>query len=111
MSRTERIAIWLVQPARRAYVAVIFLMLIVAATLGFWRVSVVTDQVNANQQANTEALCALRADLQARVNSSTDFLAKHPHGVSGISAATIQASIDNELRTIHALSPLVCPAK
>jgi hypothetical protein len=60
------------------------------------------------QRANTAALCALRGDLEARVQSSNDFLLKHPRGIPGITAATIRSTIVNEQRTITALSPIRC---
>lgn len=55
-----------------------------------------------------DALCTFRADLNARVASSRDFLKDHPEGFAGIPAATIRASIDQQSRTINALSSLDC---
>jgi hypothetical protein len=54
------------------------------------------------------SLCVLRTDLEARVKSSEDFLAKHPHGAFGIPARTIQDGIANQQRTIRALKGLDC---
>lgn len=64
----------------------------------------------ANSQA-TEArgsLCALRGDVERRVQSGTDFLREHPAGIPGISAATIKTNIANQQSTIRALSRLDC---
>lgn len=57
----------------------------------------------------TSALCALRGDLQTRINTSERFLADHPQGIPGISAASIRSSINGQRHTIAALSPLNCP--
>jgi hypothetical protein len=54
------------------------------------------------------ALCSLRGDLQDRVTQSETFLAKHPNGFAGISAATIRSSLDGQRRTIRALHILYC---
>lgn len=62
----------------------------------------------ANRQS-TEALCALRGDLERRVSTSEEFLREHPNGIAGISARDIQDGIDNQQRTITALSGLSCP--
>lgn len=61
-----------------------------------------------NSNDNTDALCALRADLENRVVSSQQFLLEHPTGVGGITPAAIQTGIQNSQRTIKALSNLVC---
>lgn len=64
------------------------------------------------QEAKTHtALCTLQADLAQRVQSSNDFLATHPHGIPGVSAASIRASITGQERTIKALEPLQCSVK
>lgn len=58
---------------------------------------------------STVALCALRADLQARVRTATQFLAEHPDGAPGIPARTIRDGIANQQRTISALRVVKCP--
>lgn len=64
------------------------------------------------QQARTnKALCTLQADLVQRVQSETDFITKHPHGIPGVSVASIRASITGQERTIQALAPLQCTVK
>lgn len=55
-----------------------------------------------------DSLCTLRGDLVQRVDDSRAFLASHPHGIPGVSAASIQVGIDNQQRTIDALSGLHC---
>jgi len=67
----------------------------------------VQGQERANQ--TTDALCALRHDLQVRIDGSREFLADHPHGIPGVSAKTIRDGIDNQRRTIVALSGIDCP--
>lgn len=55
-----------------------------------------------------QALCILRADLEARVATSQQFLADHPNGIPGISTSDLQQSIDNQTRTVLALQLLEC---
>jgi hypothetical protein len=54
------------------------------------------------------ALCALRDDLHQRIVGAEDFLRKHPGGIPGIPAKTIQATVDGQRRTIAALGGLRC---
>lgn len=65
-------------------------------------------QARSTADTNTRALCALRHDLEQRVDSSAAFLRTHPNGVPGISARVIQDGISNQERTIKALSVLSC---
>lgn len=61
------------------------------------------------EEARTStALCTLRADLKQRVKSSEKFLADHPHGIPGITAGTIRASLNGQQRTVKALAGLQC---
>lgn len=80
---------------------------VVMALLGFFVWDVAHD---AKVQASTtnSSLCVLRADLEQRVESARDFIEKHPQGFEGVSVEDIQVSIDNQVRTINALSPLDC---
>ena len=59
-----------------------------------------------------DALCTLRADLEERVVRSRDYLDDLDLGrrepIPGISRADIVQSIENQDRTIRALSPLDC---
>ena len=54
------------------------------------------------------ALCTFRHDLEERVQGSREFLRTHPHGFLGISPAAIRLGINNQQRTIDALSDLKC---
>jgi hypothetical protein len=67
--------------------------------------------VNASSDAahNTHALCALRHDLEARVTAGEALLRKHPRGIAGIPAPTLQTTLKGQRRTIDALSNLTCP--
>lgn len=58
--------------------------------------------------ATSHALCALRTDLQTRVQSSRDFLRSNPNGIPGIPVSVIQDSIVNQESSIRALSSLSC---
>lgn len=55
------------------------------------------------------ALCSLREDVQARIDQSEDYLAKHPHGAPGIPAGAIRQGLVNSRRTATALAGLDCP--
>lgn len=55
-----------------------------------------------------QALCVLRDDLQIRVDAAVQFLKDNPDGIPGIPPQQIQDSIDNQQRTILALSLLHC---
>jgi hypothetical protein len=57
---------------------------------------------------STRALCALRTDLERRVESSRTFLVEHPAGIPGIPVKTIQDGIRNQQRTIRALGGISC---
>jgi nitrate reductase alpha subunit len=72
---------------------------------GTWALLRRTDR-SATQ--NGAALCALRRDLEGRVTDSRRFLSTHPHGIPGIPAAQIRASITNSGRTIRALRVIDC---
>lgn len=61
-----------------------------------------------NQSVTEDALCALRADLERRVEGSEKFLKEHPNGIKGISRATILTGIKNQEATIKALNSLSC---
>lgn len=66
------------------------------------------ERQSAESTRTANALCTLRGDLQQRVDSSKDFLAKHPAGIPGVPSQTILDSIANQQRTIDALSGLAC---
>lgn len=66
-------------------------------------------QGQARSGQTTEALCALRSDLQARVEGSRRFLRDHPDGFLGVSAKEIRDAAANQQRTIAALSGIDCP--
>lgn len=65
-------------------------------------------RIATNASQATTALCALRTDVQLRVQQSADFLKRNPHGIPGISAAQIASTIDSQTRTIKALAVLDC---
>jgi hypothetical protein len=57
-----------------------------------------------------DAICALKADLDRRIQASLDFLVTHPNGIQGITAATIRQGIANQQLTIDALQEVKCSA-
>lgn len=55
-------------------------------------------------------LCTFRGELVNTNQQSRDFLRTHPHGIAGVTAASIQVGIDNRQRTIDSLGSLHCPS-
>jgi hypothetical protein len=80
----------------------------VVAANAFYILPRLTRQADENTRASV-ALCALRVDLQRRVAAAKNFLAEHPNGIPGIPARTFRDGIDNQQRTISALTVLRCP--
>lgn len=62
----------------------------------------------ANQ--NREAACALRQDVQVRVDEGKQFLIDHPRGLPklGFSRADLEQNLENQERTVDALGGLIC---
>lgn len=89
---------------------VIALIMLVVATIAGFVVYAVIAQTHAQHQTDdiNAALCTFTQDLQTRVDDSKQFLVDHPDGIQGISAASIQQSIDNQERTLDSLSKLDC---
>jgi hypothetical protein len=54
------------------------------------------------------ALCALRADIDARIEQSQQFLDANPQGTPGIPVSLIRTGLANSKRTRTALSVLDC---
>lgn len=73
---------------------------------GFYKIV----QLSQDGKQAHDAICVLKGDLSQRIDSSRDFLAKHPKGILGIPAVTIRQSIANQQRTLEALSPVKCSA-
>ncbi len=55
-------------------------------------------------------VCNLRGDLEKRVETSEDFLVKHPETIRqlGFTKAQVQKEIDNQRRTLDALEVVNC---
>lgn len=83
--------------------ALLSVLVVVFLAVGAWSV-VLTSR---GDQAN-HALCALRGDLERRIEQSRGFLVEHPEGVAGVSAKVIQDGINNQSRTVKALGGLSC---
>jgi hypothetical protein len=67
------------------------------------------ERIAENSQTRV-ALCALRADLDKRIESSETFLAEHPQGIPGIPASLIRQGLVNSKRTRKTLEILTCSA-
>lgn len=94
---------------RRYRKVVIAVMVAGAVALGAVALGVsLLRSTNKDANQTTTALCALRADLERRVDSGEAFLAEHPEGFADIPALTIRKGIADQKRTIRALSGLDC---
>lgn len=82
-----------------ALIGFIACLVIVAGTIGY---------VARESARTTHALCALRGDLETRINASTAYLKEHPEGIPGVSPKLIRDGIANQKRTVHALRSLSC---
>ena len=54
------------------------------------------------------ALCTFVSDLQARAETTAQFLRDNPAGIAGIPEATLRQSLENQRLTIESLSGLGC---
>lgn len=79
-------------------------VVLVAVVAGFW-------QYSQNSQAK-RALCAFRLDLEVRIDNSRKYLDDLDTGkrepIPGITRVDIVTSLQNQERTIKALSSLDC---
>lgn len=85
------------------------LRVLVAATVLLYLVVGTLAVLNYHDNGVTsDALCTLRGDLETRVKASEKYLRETPNAIKGISPAQIKEGIDNQKRTIEALSDLSC---
>lgn len=54
------------------------------------------------------AACSLRADEATRIAEGHKFLREHPDGIADISGSVLRVSIQNQEKTVKALSGLPC---
>jgi hypothetical protein len=96
-------------PVKGLRIAVAAFVLSVILFLGVAGGSVYLLTSKSNEGSEThEAICALTADLEIRTDSTRRFLAQHPKGIPGIPATTLRESLQNQERTIDALSVVSC---
>lgn len=96
------------KPTGRGSVRAALRWLVGATVVLYVALGALALQTRHTASVNTDALCALRGDLQTRVDASTKFLKEHPRGFPGVGAVQIQMGIDNQQRTIDALSGIEC---
>lgn len=84
------------------------LSLIIATAILYFTVVGATIYVYVTANANQDALCALRSDLELRTQSGERFLKEHPKGIPGVPVKTIEEGLHNQKRSIKALSGLSC---
>jgi predicted PurR-regulated permease PerM len=85
------------------YVALVSIFVVGYVVAAHQRQALAETAVNTN---NT--LCALRADLEARVDAAKQFLDDNPKGVLGFPVEVIEQNIKNQEQTVEALSTLDC---
>ena len=85
-------------------VAALFAYLLIVGIAVFY---IVLSERTVSDQ-NHRALCAFRGDLDRRVADTRAFLADHPHGIPGITAANLELSIRNQEATIASLRFVQC---
>lgn len=103
----------------RWQVAVAFLAIVAAFVVGLYFVTDLAHQnaesirqlrsFDSRQKTVEVGVCALRDDLRKRVREGEKFLAQHPQGAFGFTAAQIRSSVAGERRTISALAGVSCP--
>lgn len=101
----------------------LFLALALAGTVGYLSSASQRDRLRANDRAlradeartaarearTARALCSFRHDLEERVASTQDYLAKHPATtILGVPRATIVTNLNNQERTLRSLASLAC---
>lgn len=98
----------MVDPAVAAGIKKALRRLTVGLVLVYVGMAATAAWIYTNSKANTDALCALRGDLELRVARSQNFLRENPTGIPGITPNVILDGIDGQKRTIKALSGLSC---
>lgn len=82
--------------------------LIVALTVLLVLSPIAIKNVHDYTAETQQALCALREDIERRVEGSREFLRDHPEGIAGISASAIRVSLEGQERTVMVLASLDC---
>lgn len=72
------------------------------------RLDDVADEAKRQADRLTAALCAVRANLQAEVSTSEEFLRENPAGIPGVPVETIEFGMQQTRATVKALAPLRC---
>jgi hypothetical protein len=86
-----------------AFVLSVFLFVVVVGGAGY----LLTHKSEEGSETH-KAVCALIADLEVRTEGTRRFLDDHPNGIPGIPASTLRESLQNQERTIDALSVVSC---
>lgn len=88
-----------------------FRFLVAATVAVYLALGGVAFYTYSSSTANQEAVCNLRTDLERRVASSEDFIRNHPDVVKklGFTKVQVQKEIENQRRTLAALSVVSCP--
>jgi uncharacterized protein YkwD len=91
------------------WTVVLYVLLATAAGASFYIRSLDIARIERQSDRNVTAFCALRHDLERRIEDGLRFLEEHPGGIPGISAEQLRQSIQDQRVTVRALSIVVCP--
>ena len=90
---------------------ILYIALAVIVVLVFLNARHTSNDIKASVRQNETArigLCALRHDLQKRIESSESFLRDHPRGIPGVPSSLIRAGVRNQKQTLASLDAVKC---
>jgi hypothetical protein len=90
-------------------VRAVYFALVVVTAVAFGTLFVQSRNLAAQGNDAHQAICALRTDLEQRVENAQTFLLTHPQGIPGIPVSVIRNGLTNQQKTIDALRHLNCP--
>jgi uncharacterized ion transporter superfamily protein YfcC len=90
------------------WTVVLYLLLALTAGATFVIRSADLARVQTQSERNVAAFCALRHDVERRIEDSQAFLDEHPNGIPGIPPEQIRDSLRAQRETVRALSIVVC---
>jgi hypothetical protein len=92
----------------RNWTIILFVALGAVTAAGIYEVAQRRAELQHVANQTIGALCTFRADLARRAEDGRLFLVEHPDGIPGIPPAVIRQNVENQLRTLDALSGLPC---
>ena len=89
--------------------AAVVLLLSASTTYQFVDARQARAQIRQNTGSIQKAVCALRSNVQKRIDTSNQFLKENPSGSGGITPTLLKDSIKRDQNTINALRFVECP--